>query len=276
MEEDPLWTSAGWREDPEGKHHYRWYNGYDWDDQVVDDGTWDVDPRGESSFDRAVAETVEELPQWMRSAGRRVRRVSPERRAALAEVDAARSTFDEKRTAYREGVRRAMLTVQSARQPQPIAQIGGHLAVYPWHVVTPNGAFPLTPSIRATVESDGNMHTVVSSTANMFFAELRFGQPGLVVDRQTHTIDARGLYLMIDGGTWFATYDCDPNMGAQVRHFAMALNVTARNVASVPDQASTIQAAESTLAAARADYGDAARAYAALKRLDAANAPDPD
>jgi hypothetical protein len=35
----PAGPPAGWYPDPSGRHHYRFFTGHDWTDDVVDDGT---------------------------------------------------------------------------------------------------------------------------------------------------------------------------------------------------------------------------------------------
>lgn len=184
----------------------------------------------------SIAREVNNVKGWEKAAKSIGRKRSP----ADVALDAAQQQAAAEAAAYRARCGQAMLALQEARNPSPVASCGSALHLYPREVVTPDGTFPLTPAIQATVEASGNFHTSERSTATrMIGGKLLLGDAGMVAGaaaRKTTVQDMREVYLMIDGGTWYATYSVQPHMGGLARQFVMALNVTARNVESTPRQ----------------------------------------
>lgn len=94
-------------------------------------------------------------------------------------------------------------------------------------VTVPQGTYSLAPGVQATVDTAGNLATSSRSTLTRIAAGgLLFGPVGAIVGgtaKKTKMHDTRELYLLITGQEFAALITCNPDDGAKVRQFAVAV-----------------------------------------------------
>ena len=120
-------------------------------------------------------------------------------------------------------------------------------------IAVPQGAFPLTNAVIATVDTAGNLATSSRSTlARIAAGGLLFGPVGAIVGgaaKKNSVHDLRELYLLIQGETFATLISCDPDDGPRVRQFAAAVRLATLNADGArAHHAQTIVYAEKVLA----------------------------
>jgi hypothetical protein len=189
-----------------------------------------------------------------------------EERAHYDSLKAARKELKGAERTYASNVRDGERSLKKARTPDQLGSIGGHV-LYDVRIKTPEGTYPLTAEVTATVDNAGALATKSRSTlTRMGVGTLVAGPFGLVagaVAKKSSTIDKRELYLLVDGGEWASMAKLNPDDGAKARKFAQAVNVAARKAAAVErERAQLVSGLEQQLIATRGDR----------KAIEAANA----
>jgi len=149
-------------------------------------------------------------------------------------------------------------------------------------ITVPQGTFPLTPGVHAAVDTAGNLATSSRSTlTRIATGGLLFGPVGAIVGgvaKKTKTHDLRELYLLITGDAFATMITCNPDDGAKVRQFAVAVAQAALRSDQVrTHRAETIAQTQQALAAEQQNTAPVDAARAALEaatadtaRMDAA------
>ncbi|WP_308465610.1 hypothetical protein [Rathayibacter soli] len=98
-------------------------------------------------------------------------------------------------------------------------------------IQVPQGAFPLTAAVNATVDTAGNLATSSRSTLTRIAAGgILFGPVGVIVGgvaKKTNMHDTRELYLLIASDSFATLITCNPDDGQRVRQFAVAVRQAA-------------------------------------------------
>jgi hypothetical protein len=141
-------------------------------------------------------------------------------------------------------------------------------------IQTGQGTFPLTASVKATVDTAGNLATSSRSTlTRIATGGLLFGPVGAIVGgvaKKTKMHDSRELYLLIEGESIATLITCNPDDGAKVRQFATAVKQAALQADPVRAQrASAVAAAEQALAAEQQNTAPVDAARASVQRATA-------
>lgn len=135
-------------------------------------------------------------------------------------------------------VRSKVLEQQLEQQRAPLARFG-NLALYPGLLATPEGNFAISPTVKAEVESAGNMSFTRRPTLSRAIAGgLLLGPLGAlgatVFAPKATSHDGRELYMFVEGPDFYYGHGASPNDGLALREFAAAVNLAARQ-SSPPD-----------------------------------------
>lgn len=150
----------------------------------------------------------------------------------------------------------------------------GEIAAWQDHIKTKEGAFPMTSSVSAKVDTAGNIAVTSRSTfTRMALGAVVAGPFGLVAGaaaRKSSTIDSRELWLMVEGEGFGSVVKCEPNDAERVRKLAMAINTAASSATAVMARRdAAIKSATSALEVARAATGPVDSARLALEAAQA-------
>jgi len=149
-------------------------------------------------------------------------------------------------------------------------------------IQVPQGTFPLTAAVNATVDTAGNLATSSRSTLTRIAAGgILFGPVGAIVGgvaKKTNMHDTRELYLLIASDLFATLITCNPDDGQRVRQFAIAVRQAALHADQMRAlRSQAVTQAERTLAWEQQNTApvDAARAHlhqasADTTRVDAA------
>ncbi len=96
--------------------------------------------------------------------------------------------------------------------------------LYEDRIETPEGTHRLSPEVKATVDTAGNLATNSRVTLTRFAL---VGVFALAAPKKTSK-DGRELYLLLEGPDWATTAQCNPDTGAKAREFVQAVNLAAR------------------------------------------------
>lgn len=228
--------------------------------------------RAHSAWRVRRSRTPEEKAQdaAVRAAEKRGRQVTREHEKA---VRAAEQRLRQVTGEHEKAVKAARKELQRATTPKKLGRfktdaVGNwkdafkgsrEFVLYDDKIVTPSGSHPLTPSVEATVDSAGNLMQKSRSTLTRMGAGAVIAGPvGLLLGaavKKNRAVDARELFLMVQGEDWADTTNCDPaKEGAKVRAFAQAVNVAARNVERVKaERASAVAHGQRRLAQVEGD-----------------------
>lgn len=128
----------------------------------------------------------------------------------------------------------------------------GSVSVTETLITTSQGTFPLDASVNAVVDTAGNLATSSRSTLTRIAAGgILFGPLGAIIGgvaKKNKLHDTRELYLLVEGAGFATLVTCNPDDGAKVRQFAMAVKQAGLNAANVLDRrAQSLAAAQSAL-----------------------------
>jgi hypothetical protein len=238
------------------------------------------------------------LTLWLRRRSRenaRIAAMSPaereqhdaqlEYRARIAGAEKQLNTELKARTARLKASEYALARARAENDRRIAAYRGrdGSASLTATAITLPQGTFPLTASVTATVDTAGNLATSSRSTLTRIAAGgLLFGPVGAIIGgvaKKNRVHDTRELYLLIQGGTFAALITCNPDDGQRVRRFATTVTQSARGAdAARRHQAQLIAQAEQAHAAEQQNTAPVDDARAAVHqatadtaRLDAAN-----
>jgi hypothetical protein len=150
-------------------------------------------------------------------------------------------------------------------------------------IQTAQGTWNLGPSVNAVVDTAGNLATSSRSTFTRVAAGgLLFGPVGAIVGgvaKKGKIHDTRELYLMVEGPDFAGVVTCNPDDGAKVRQFAVAVKQAALNAGNIAGQREhAIAQTFAALDAEKNNLGALTQAAAALEaarnntgRIDSAN-----
>lgn len=116
----------------------------------------------------------------------------------------------------------------------------GSVSVTETLITTGQGTFPLDASVSAVVDTAGNLATSSRSTLTRIAAGgILFGPLGAIIGgvaKKNKLHDTRELYLLVEGAGFATLVTCNPDDGAKVRQFAMAVKQAGMNAANVLDR----------------------------------------
>jgi hypothetical protein len=98
----------------------------------------------------------------------------------------------------------------------------GTFYLHPDKITTPDGEHPLTPDVRATVETAGDIERRVTATRL-----LTIGIFALAAKKKK---DNRELYLTVEGDTFISVREINPKKGSEARQFAAMVNRTVKEL----------------------------------------------
>jgi hypothetical protein len=208
-----------------------------------------------------------------------------EYRSRITAAERALDTATKERTHRLKASEKAVAKAHSATTQTLASYRGrdGAASVTPMSIVVPQGTFPLTASVSATVDTAGNLATSSRSTLTRVGAgAMLFGPVGAIVGataKKTRMHDTRELYLLVQGDQFATLITCNPDDGAHVRQFAIAVRQAALNAdAARAALAQSVAQAEQALAWEQQNTAPVDAARSALHqvtadtiRLDAAN-----
>lgn len=145
--------------------------------------------------------------------------------------------------------------------------------LYDEYLTTPSGRHDLTPFTNATVDTAGNLaHKTRSTLTRMGAGTVIAGPLGFMVGgafKKGKTVDTRELFLMVEGGNWANTSNCDPEKeGQKAREFAQKVSLAARNVERVKaERVAKVAELQERLTALEADRSSIEQARAARRAL---------
>ncbi|MHA7987826.1 hypothetical protein ACX9R5_18690 [Rathayibacter sp. CAU 1779] len=209
-----------------------------------------------------------------------------EYRARIASAEKGLANATKERTSRLKASEKALAQARGEASRTVASYRGqdGGVAFTSTQIAVPQGTFPLTASVFATVDTAGNLATSSRSTLTRIAAGgLLFGPVGAIIGgvaKKTRVHDVRELYLLIQGDTFATLITCNADDGPRVRQFAMAIRQAALNAdAARAHHAQAITSAEQALAWEQQNVApvDAARreleaAATDTARLDAATA----
>lgn len=157
-----------------------------------------------------------------------------ERKAAEKAAKAARKEHEKRVKTAEKALKRAekdfAMRVHHAKiererifNPPPLARFQG-VVLIPTHVSGSWGHTLLSPNIRASVDTAGNISVNRRVSATRLVAGGIIG--GLIFPKKIK-VDDRELYLILEGDGLGQVVTCNPNSGAQARQFALAVNAAA-------------------------------------------------
>ena len=249
-------------------------------------------PAGEEAGDREASKDAEQVLGEAVDAYRRVRD------EARAQVKSARSSFDTAVKQYDKAISSAERDLQTATQDEEIARranvgrgtfgamlsdpdmVGLASAVKAAAVLrrasirTGNQEHALTPDVKASVETEGNLATKSRTTlTRVGFGTLLAGPAGMIAGaaaQKSSTLDVRKLYLLIEAEDWAWVHECNPEQSQQARDFAQKVNVAARmSTASSSRQSQATAALRRRVDAAGDDRASITAAATAVKDAQA-------
>lgn len=133
-----------------------------------------------------------------------------------------------------------ILTVVSrSRRKQELVEAGAiafgpashhSLVLFADRIRTPDGEFPLDPSVCASVETSGSLQERQRITATRMVA---LGIFALATPKRT-TTDNRKLYILVEGTTFQSVVPVNPNRETAARKFAAQVTTQARRAKTQP------------------------------------------
>jgi hypothetical protein len=208
------------------------------------------------------------------------------RRSANDLVRAARDALEQEMKRYTRRISDAQKDVDRAFDDKQVAALGSGLSKVLDEKAPPKLVLrettlrigdrirPVTPDLKASVESEGNLATKSRVTLTRIgLGGLVAGPLGAVVGagvQKSEALDKRALYLLFESDAWAFVRKCDPDQGQAAREFAQQVNLASRQVAGVRDrQLHAARGAHEALAAAAADRESMTALAAALEEARA-------
>jgi hypothetical protein len=110
---------------------------------------------------------------------------------------------------------------------EPKRLVGGFgITAFEDHIVVRQNTYPLDRSVKATVDSAGNLVTTHRHTLTRAAV---LGPLSVFAPKAT-THDYRELFFLVDGPTWAEEVRCNRDSQGAARSLAQAINVAARSV----------------------------------------------
>jgi hypothetical protein len=146
----------------------------------------------------------------------------------------------------------------------------GPIRIFQHELVLPEGTYPMDDTVRAAVDTAGNLATSSRATlTRMAAGGLMFGPVGLLAGgllKKNKTHDMRELYLMLEGAEFATLVACRAEDGQQVRQLAAAVNHAAKSAsAHRQEHEEAVASATEQLRLETLNTGSLTAAKAALK-----------
>jgi hypothetical protein len=200
----------------------------------------------------------------------RLQALSDERKAIANDFKARRDALQRAIKTYTKQVENAQRALEAAFEDREIAALGNafggafsedappRIELRTTTIKVGKQLRPLTPDLKATVETEGNLATKSRVTLT------RIGIGGAVAGpvgallgagiQKSQRDDVRGLYLLLEADSWAQVRKCNPDQGQQARDFAQKVNLAARQVVQAREmQLRTARGAREVLVQAVAD-----------------------
>lgn len=111
-----------------------------------------------------------------------------------------------------------------------IFSMAAPLVLFDDRITTPDGDFALTQSVRADVETSGNLVVTQRLTATRM---LTLGVFSLAAPKKSK-VDARSLYVILEGEDFQSVVEINPKRETAARKFAAQVNTQAKRSRTAP------------------------------------------